>query len=382
MAVTKFQIEIPAETLLDLKERLGNIRWPDETKGAGWDYGTNLEYLKALIKYWTDKYDLPKHEADLNRFQHFKTKIDGIGIHFIHERGKGPNPTPLLLTHGWPDSFYRFHKIIPMLTDPKKYGGKDEDSFDVVTPSMPGFGFSDRKPMATAAIADLWVKLMGTLKYEQFAAAGGDAGAIVTKHLALKYPKVITAVHLTDVGYPTGQEDFSTMSEDEQKFAGAIKEWWMREGAFNMVHSTRPQTLSLGLNDSPTGLAGWIIGMIKSGADGEKVDEAFGSRDALLTNIMIYWVTETISSSVRMYAEEAKATYANGGGSKPLKPSKVPTAVALFPREAQFPREWAARSLNVQRFTRMPKGGHFAALEVPELYVKDIWESFRELGKL
>ncbi len=163
MRTKKFKVKITQETLDDLQRRLGNTRWIDEVKGADWDYGTNRGYLKKLVDYWQHKYDWRKHEAELNKFTHFKAEVGGVNIHFIHERGKGSNPKPIILTHGWPDSFYRFHRIIPLLTDPEKYGGKAEDSFDVIVPSIPGFGFSDRKPMNTAAVADLWVKLMNTL---------------------------------------------------------------------------------------------------------------------------------------------------------------------------------------------------------------------------
>jgi pimeloyl-ACP methyl ester carboxylesterase len=373
-----FRIDIAPDVLSDLQRRLATTRWSAEVEGAGWDYGTSLGYLRDLIEYWQHQYDWRKHEAELNSFAHFRATVAGVGIHFIHARGKGPDPTPILLTHGWPDSFYRFHKIIPRLTDPVAYGGKPEDSFDVIVPSIPGYGFSDRRPTNSAAVADLWVKLMKVLGYPTFAAAGCDAGATVTKRLALKYPQKLTAIHLTDVGYPTGSEDPLTMTKAEQHFAAFVQKWWMKEGAFNMIQSTKPQTLAPGLDDSPVGLAAWMISMIKTGADGDKVDEAFGSRDELLTNLMVYWITQTAGSSAQTYAAEARAAY--GPPKPPAAPkSVVPAAIALFPREAQFPREWAERSLNVRRFTRMPRGGHFAALEEPDLYARDVRESIREL---
>jgi pimeloyl-ACP methyl ester carboxylesterase len=379
MTPQSFQIKIPQSALEDLQTRLSNTRWPDEADGAGWSMGTSLEYLKELVKYWQTKYDWRKHETMLNEFKHFKTEIDGVNIHFIHEKGKGPNPTPILLTHGWPDSFYRFHKIIPMLTDPEKYGGKAEDSFDVIVPSIPGFGFSDRKAMSSSAVADLWAKLMTGLGYQKFAAAGGDVGSGVTKALARQHPTLVSAIHLTDVGYPTGQEDFSTMTEAEQQFAGFIQGWWFMEGAYAMLQATKPQSIAFGLNDSPVGLAAWMLSMIKTGADGDKIEEAFGNRDDLLTNIMIYWIAETAGSSARTYLEEARASYGQGGNPTPR--SEAAAGIALFPREAQFPREWAERSVNVQRFTKMPKGGHFAALEVPDLFVQDLREFFGQVRK-
>jgi pimeloyl-ACP methyl ester carboxylesterase len=372
-----FSINVPETVLEDLRGRLERTRWPDQPEDAGWGLGTNLEYLQDLVRYWQTNYDWRKHEAQLNAFKQFTAEVDGVKIHFIHEKGQGPNPTPIILTHGWPDSFYRFHKVIPMLTDPEKYGGKAEDSFDVVVPSLPGFGFSDRKAMSCNAVADLWAKLMTqTLGYERFSAGGGDGGSIVTKALALNHPDVVSAIHLTDVGYPTGQEDFSTMTEAEGQFATFIQNWWFSEGAYSMVHATKPQAIAFELNDSPVGWAAWAVSMIKTGADGDKVEAAFGGRDDLLTNLMIYWVTQTAGSSARMALEEARASYAQQGGPKR---SEVPAGIALFPREAQFPREWAERSVNVQRFTKMPRGGHFAPLEEPELFVQDIREFFRSL---
>jgi pimeloyl-ACP methyl ester carboxylesterase len=377
MQIPSFQINIPQTVLDGLQKRLARTRWTDEIEGVGWDYGTNLDYLKGLVDYWQHKYDWRKHEAELNKFAQFKAEVDGIGIHFIHERGQGPNPIPIILTHGWPDSFYRFHKIIPMLTDPEKYGGNAADSFDVIVPSIPGFGFSDRKAMTSSAVADLWAKLMtDVLGYKRFTAAGGDWGSNITKALALQYPDIVSAIHLTDVGYPTGQED--SMTEAEQRFANFIQGWWFSEGAYAMIHMTKPQTLAYGLNDSPVGWAAWVVSFINTGAEENQVEAAFGGKDELLTNLMIYWATQTIGSAARTYWEDAQATYAEEGGSKPEARSEVPAGVALFPREAQFPREWAERSLNVQHFNKMPRGGHFAALEEPELFVNDLREFFSE----
>lgn len=374
MAVEPFQINIPQTVLDDLQKRLARTRWPDEVVGAGWDYGTNLGYMKELADYWLNKYDWRSQEAKLNQFHHFRTKVDGIVIHFIHERGIGPNPTPIILTHGWPDSFYRFHKVIPMLTDPASYGGAPNNSFDVVVPSIPGYGFSDRIAMVEDAIADLWVKLMiEVLGYETFAAAGGDHGTLVTKSLARNHPDVVTAIHLTDVGYPDGSTDISKLTPAEQEFAAFIQQWWMKEGAFNMVQSTKPQGLAYGLNDSPIGLAAWILSFFR-GSTTVDLEERF-SKDEMLTNIMIYWVTETIGSSIRSYYEMAHAAPTPNRGQR----IEVPTAVAHMPLDAPLPREWAERNVNLKHFTEMPRGGHFSAWEVPELYVKDLQEFFGEI---
>jgi microsomal epoxide hydrolase len=377
MAATPFKISVPDSVLEDLQERLARTRWPDEVENSGWSMGTNLDYARELAGYWQREYDWRKQEAELNKLAQYKVDIDGVGVHFVHERGKGPNPTPIILTHGWPDSFHRFHKVIPMLTDPASYGGNAEDSFDVVVPSVPGFGFSDRKAMPSSAVADLWAKLMTeVLGYERFAAAGGDVGTNVTKALARQHPELLTGIHLTDVGYPTGQEDFSTMTEAEREYVGFTQGWWFTQGAYNMMQSTKPQTIAFSLNDSPVGLASWILSFVDTGADNHQVEAAFGGRDDLLTNITIYWATQTAGSAARMYREEARATYAHEGGPQPVGRSEVPASVALFPREGQFPREWAERTLNVQRFTKMPRGGHFAALEEPEMYANDLRESF------
>jgi pimeloyl-ACP methyl ester carboxylesterase len=376
MKTQPFQIEIPQTVLDDLQERLANTRWPDEAEGAGWSMGTNLEYLQDLVKYWQTKYDWRTREAELNRLKQFTAEIDGVKIHFVFERGQGPNPTPIILTHGWPDSFYRFHKIIPMLTNPEQYGGKPEDSFDVIVPSIPGFGFSDREAMPDAAVADLWAKLMTGLGYEDFAAAGGDIGGGVTLALAKQYPERVIGVHVTDVGYPTGQEEHLT--EAEQEFAKFIQGWWFKEGAYAMLQASKPQTIAFSLNDSPVGLAAWILSFASTGAGAKTLDngveKAFGGRDELLTNIMLYWVTQTAGSSARMYQANAQAAW-GGGATTQKQGNEVPAAFALFPREAPTPREWVERHTNLKRFTKMPQGGHFAALEEPELLVAD-WRTF------
>jgi pimeloyl-ACP methyl ester carboxylesterase len=385
MKTQPFQINIPQDVLDDLHTRLKRTRWPDEVEGAGWSMGTNLAYMKDLVDYWLSGYDWRENEAKLNALPQFKADVDGVNIHFVHAKGEGKNPTPIILTHGWPDSFYRFHKIIPMLTNPEQYGGSDEDSFDVIVPSVPGFGFSERKTMTSSGVADLWAQLMTGLGYKRFAAAGGDVGSGVTLALSKQYPERITGIHLTDVGYPTGQEE--NLSKSEQEFAQFIQGWWFSEGAYAMLQSTKPQTIAFGLNDSPVGLAAWILSFVSTGAGADSLDNgvegAFGGRDELLTNIMLYWVTQTAGSSARIYQADAQAAWGGGDtgqsdtGQK--ERSDVPAAFALFPREAQTPREWVARQANLQRYTKMPKGGHFAALEEPELFVQDLREFFRSL---
>jgi pimeloyl-ACP methyl ester carboxylesterase len=365
--VTEFRVTVSQQVLDDLKNRLQNTRWPGEAQGSGWNFGTSESYLKDLVKYWSTQYDWRKHESFLNKYPQYIADVKGVKVHFQYIRGKGKNAKPLILTHGWPDSYYRFHKLIPLLTD-------GDQSFDLIIPSIPGFGFSDKTSLGSEAVADLWKVLMTeNLGYEKFYAAGGDVGMGVTKALASKYAGVVAGVHFTDVGYPMGQEDPATMTEAEKQFAQFVQQWWFAEGAYAMVHATKPQSLAYGLNDSPVALAGWILSMVNAGATPDLIEQAFGGKDELLTNIMIYWVTQTIGSSVRMYKAEAVAQW---GGSQPLQKSNVPAGVALFPREAQFPKEWAERFVNVVSFRKMKEGGHFAALEVPAIFAEELRSFF------
>lgn len=366
-----FKINVPQQVLDDLYERLRETRWPIGYKNAGWQYGADMDYMKELVNHWLYKYDWRKEEAKLNTFNHFISEIDGIDIHFIHEKGKGLNPVPIILTHGWPDSFYRFHKVIPMLTDPVSYGGNPEDSFDVIVPSIPGFGYSNRRGLGFEPVADLWLKLMKSLGYNKFAAAGGDAGSIISKYLAYKYPDSVKALHLTDVGYPDFMNLPGNLSEEEQKFVGFIGSWWMREGAFNMIHSTKPQTIGYSLNDSPLGLAAWTTILL-----GGK--EPFGSRfnpDEQLTNMMIYWVTRTINSSILFYLIESKAKSPISEGER----VETPTAVLHCTDDAPLPLDWAKRNVNVAQYNEI-NAGHFAAWEKPHEYVEDIRKFFRSLS--
>jgi pimeloyl-ACP methyl ester carboxylesterase len=365
--VTEFNVSVSQKVLDDLKYRLQNTRWPGEAQGSGWNFGTSESYLQNLVRYWVTEYDWRRHESFLNKYPQYIADVNGVKVHFQYIRGKGKNAKPLILTHGWPDSYYRFHKLIPLLTD-------GDQSFDLVIPSIPGFGFSDKISLGSEAVADLWKVLMTeNLGYEKFYAAGGDVGMGVTKALASKYPEVVAGVHFTDVGYPMGQEDPTTMTEAEKQFAQFVQQWWYAEGAYAMVHATKPQSLAYGLNDSPVALAGWILSMVNAGATPEILEQAFGGKDELLTNIMIYWVTQTIATSVRMYKVDAIAQW---GGSQPLQKSNVPAGVAIFPREAQFPKEWAERFVNVVSFRKMKEGGHFAALEVPNIFAEELRSFF------
>ena len=358
MDTKPFKIDIAQAVLDDLRERIARTRWPDQPEDAGWSMGTNLAYCRTLADHWQHRYDWRRHEAALNQVPSFTAAVDGTRLHFVHQRARAAKGTPLLLLHGWPDSFYRFHKVVPLLAD----------TFDVVVPSLPGFGFSDRTAMTTDATADLLVRLMAGLGYDRFIAAGGDVGSMIAIAMSQRHAPALHGIHVTDVGYPDGSTDFASLTPEEQAFAGHIQTWWMREGAFNMVQSTKPQSLAFGLNDSPVGLAAWMMSMIASGSE-DKLDARF-TLDELLTNITLYWVTGTIASSMRTYLVNAAAMYSPDRVTPPR--SAVPAAVAHMPWDAPLPRAWAERKVNVQQFTEMPRGGHFGAWEAPEAYAEDL----------
>ena len=382
MAVQPYKIEIPDSVLDDLKSRLERTRWPDELPGTGWDYGSNLDYVKELVEYWRTKFDWHAQEKLINSFSHFKSEVDGLNIHFIHEKGKGPNPMPLVITHGWPGTFFEMYKVIPMLSDPASHGGDPADAFDVVAPSMPGYGFSDatdKRGLSVLSIGDLWAKLMSeNLGYQRFAAQGGDWGARVTAKLGLSHGDKVIGIHTTSTSSPTPYQGPGTreLSEAEKAMLAQRVQWLADEGGYSHIQATKPQTLSYGLNDSPAGLAAWIVEKYRTWSDcGEDVESRF-TKDELLTTITIYWVTQSINSSTRLYYESFFQAWDLAKDEK----IQVPVAIASFPRENSVPlREWAERSFNIQQWTDMPSGGHFAALEEPDRLVEDIRKFFRGL---
>ncbi|WP_058304461.1 epoxide hydrolase family protein [Gorillibacterium timonense] len=382
MTIERFHIHITDEVLDDVKRRLHHIRWPGQQVSSGWDQGTDLSCLESLVSYWREQYDWRKQEAQLNRFSQFRCSIEGMDVHFVHERGKGPNPMPLILTHGWPDSYLRYQKVIPLLTDPASYGGDPADSFDVIVPSLPGFGFSscpDRPGVNNDQVSEMWATLMTKeLGYEKFAAAGGDIGSGVTRYLAYNHPELLYGIHLTDIGIirdllaPHGQGE---LSEEELHYKKKASEWISQEGGYMSIQSTRPQTLAYGLSDSPAGLAGWILEKFRAWSDcGGDLQQSY-TEDELITHIMVYWLTNTIGSSTRMY-------YENSHSLPPLGYIKVPTGLALFPADIVLPpKEWAMRNLTITRWTTMARGGHFTAMEEPELFAQDIrsfYKPYRE----
>jgi pimeloyl-ACP methyl ester carboxylesterase len=376
-----FRVEVNSETLSDLRRRLIRTRWPDQVDQARWDYGTELSYLKQLVEYWLHSFDWKKQEEILNGVPQFRATIDGLGIHFVHVRGTGPNSLPLIITHGWPSSFAEMYEIIGPLSDPARYGGDPQDSFDVIVPSLPGFGFSDRpRSRGFVRVDQLWRKLMTeVLGYTSFVAHGTDVGARVTSALGRFHSDIVRAIHIgsVDLDWQEPHPNDSELNDAERDYLKRVARWEKEEGAYAEIQATFPQTLAYGLNDSPVGLAAWILEKFRAWSDCDGDVESRFLKDTLLTAVMIYWVTETINSSMRRYFEVRHNPTRN-----PLKPGErieTPTGIAMFPGEKDLivPREFAERSYNIQRWTDMPSGGHFPALEEPTLLVNDIRAFFR-----
>jgi pimeloyl-ACP methyl ester carboxylesterase len=384
MSVEKFTVPFSQAAVDHLRDRLARTRWPDKVPGSEWEYGVDLDFLKNICGYWRDEFDWEAQVERLAAFPHYRYVSDGLGIHFIHQRGKGPDPIPLILTHGWPGSFVEMLRIMQLLSDPATQGADPEDSFDVVVPSLPGFGFSDRpveRGMNTFRVAELWAKLMTDLGYGRFAAQGGDLGAGVSTVLGLRHADRIIGVHLNYLpgSYRPYWEENARPGPEEEQFLQTVARWSEDNGAYAHVQRTRPQTLAYGLTDSPAGLASWILEKFRDWSDcGGDVYRRF-SRDELLTNITLYWMTETVHSSCRMYLENKKAPLVFGSDDL----VQVPCAFAHFPKEISSPpRQWVERGYNIQRWTEMPRGGHFAAAEEPELLADDIRAFFRGLRNL
>ncbi len=363
-------VNTPDATLTDLRERLQRTRWPDDPDGEPWLHGTDGAYLRELVQYWIHHFDWRAQERELHRFAHFRAEVDSFGIHFIHERGRGPNPLPLVITHGWPSSFVEMRKIIPLLT---------ARGFDVVVPSLPGCGYSERpsKLMTRTGTAALWAKLMtDVLGYRRFVARGADIGSTITSFLGLDHAEHVAAIHLSDVPRPFLGPGTAPLTAAEQRFLAEESEWMRTEGAYDYIQATKPQTLGYGLNDSPAGLAAWLVEKFRSWSDcGGDVERRF-TKDELLTNVTLYWVTETINSANRLYFDREHSLRELG----PDDRIRVPCAFAMFPADIDHPpREYAERSCNVVRWTEMPRGGHFAAFEEPELLADDLEEFFRDV---
>jgi epoxide hydrolase len=395
----RFRVAVPQATLDDLAKRLSRTRWPGALDGPGWEDGTSLGFLRELVGWWQTGFDWRGQEAAINRFPQFRAAVDGVGLHFVHEQGQGPAPLPLVLTHGWPSTFYELLPLIPLLTDPASYGGDPADAFDVVIPSLPGYGFSDplRGRGSANRVPQLWAKLMtDALGYERFGAHGGDIGAMIANRLALEHPERLVGIHVTRTADPYIGPGAAPLTPAEQDLLAERARWHEVEGGYVHLQRTRPQTLAYGLADSPVGLAAWILEKWRAWSDcGGEVERRF-TKDQLLTTVMLYWVTGTIGSSFRFHRDwalgaaslagalaEALADRAEvpAGVVRPLgrgERIQVPAAVALF--DYRCPREWAERAYaDLRRFTDMPRGGHFTAMEEPELLAEDLRGFFRTL---
>ncbi|SFB92562.1 epoxide hydrolase family protein [Spirosoma endophyticum] len=386
--VHPFTISVDPAILKNLQDRLASTRWPDQVDNEQWQAGTNEAYLQQLCTYWQHDFDWKKQQDYLNTFSHFKATIDNYGLHFIHQKGEGNQSIPLLMTHGWPDSFVRFLKIIPLLTKADENGL----SFDVIVPSIPGHGFSDiptETGMNNKQIASLFAKLMtDELGYTKFMAHGGDAGSEITEQIALYHADSLLGIHLTDIPYHhIIVTDETKLGRNEKKYKEDVTQWQQTEGAYNAVQSTKPQTLAYGLNDSPAGLAAWIIEKFYAWSDCDGDLESCFTKDELVTNITIYWVTQTINSSFRRYRETMtdmmqemfnplqKLNPFDKTGTKP----NVPTAVAQFQTDLLPPQDFANQFFSIHQWNKMPKGGHFAAMEQPDLLADDIRAFVRTL---
>ena len=380
--------------LEDLRARLRATRWPDAPEDAGWSLGTDVGYLRELVAYWADGFDWPAQEAALGRLPRFRVPLSGLGgraVHFVHARASATagaeaeasagaaaevRVLPLVLCHGWPDSFWRYSKVIGLLTDPGAHGADPADAFDVVVPDMPGYGYSDRPagaPVDAIAVAGLWAELMSILGYPRFGAAGGDVGSHVSRYLALDYPDRVAAVHRTDAGLPVFTGDAADLAPSERAWFDRVAAWGAAEGAYAAMHRTKPQTAAFGLTDSPAGLAAWIVEKLRGWSDCDGDIERRFSKDEILTNVMLYWLTGTIGSSMRMYHANAAIPPAQHA-----RRVEVPSGFAIFGGDVvRPPRAWIERMTNAVRVTEPARGGHFAAFEEPEVYAAELRAFFR-----
>lgn len=382
--VEDFTIDVSDAQLADLKARLAAFRPTPDFDNENWKYGADASYIAELVQYWHDEYDWRAREKLMNSFSHFRTPIDGMPIHFIHEQGKGPNPVPLMINHGWPWSFWDMAKIIGPLSDPASHGGDPADAFDVVAPSLPGYAFST--PLERTGInfwntADLWVKLMSKLGYERFASQGGDWGAFVTGQLGHKHAERMIGVHITTPIALDFMEfkgiDPDDFTPEEQGKLARIGEVTAEGMGYFFLQKTKPQTPAIALNDSPAGLLAWIVEKRRDWGDCEGDVESRFTKDELIDTAMIYWITQSYHTSARYYYEADHNPWQPVHDRMPVV--EAPTALAIFPREITLPaRKWAERYYNLQQWSEMKSGGHFAPMEEPEALVEDIRKFFRD----
>lgn len=372
-SIRPFRIDVPDETLDRIRTRVAEYPWHEMPDDGGWAYGTNLDYMKEFCAYWVDEFDWRKHEAQINRFPHYMAEVDGIDLHFIHEKSSGSASMPLIISHGWPGSVVEFLDIIEPLAHPERFGGSADDAFDIIAPSLPGFGFSGRppRPIGPRKMAGLFDTLMtDVLGYDSYLAQGGDWGGAISSWLGYDHAPTCRAIHINimTMRHPDGPK-----GPEEEAWAVAFEREQMMEDGYRTQQATKPQTLSYAMMDSPVGVAAWLIEKFNSWSDTDGDDiESVHSKDSLLTNIMVYLVTGSFNSASWIYYGRREE------GGRLLSPEgkrvEVPTAVALFPAELLSwpPRSYVERVYNISRWTEMPRGGHFAALEQPDLLVEDI----------
>lgn len=371
--IRPFRIAIPQAHLDDLQYRLSHTRWPDALSDAGWKYGVSLPYVKELAAYWQHQYDWRKHEARLNEFPQFTTTIDGAHVHFLHVRSPEPDALPLILTHGWPSSIVEFWDLIGPLTDPRAHGGDPANAFHLVIPSVPGFGFSGSALEAgwnISRIAKAWAELMNRLGYEKYGAHGSDCGALVSREMGIQKPDGLLGIHVLQLfSFPSGDPaEMVDLSADDQSRLQFLANFHERAG-FNAIQQTRPQTLTYGLTDSPVGQLAWIAELFNG--FGDHVD--FVDRDALLTNVMLYWLTNTAESSTRLYYENAHISEQTEQG-----PNTTATGVAVFGYDFKSMKRFAQRdNTNIVQWSEFERGTHFAALDAPDLLAPDLQAFFR-----
>jgi pimeloyl-ACP methyl ester carboxylesterase len=371
-------VEIPQATIDRILSRVREARWPDRLEANDWRYGANWDYMKALAQYWTTQFDWRKAEKNLNRYPQFLARIDDYDIHFYHVKGRGPKPVPLILTHGWPGSVFEFLEAIGPLTDPARFGGSADDAFDVVVPSLPGFGFSSKpkgKPIGLAITATLWNRLMTeVLGYAKYGSQGGDVGSGVTNQLAHQYPDSLLGVHFNGVGVPPPPE--AEQTQQERDWVRTVNVFVAVERDYYNEQTHKPQTVAFALTDNPLGTAAWIAEKLKGWSDSSAALEPVFTKDQVLTNVMIYLVTNTIATSVWFYRGRADEI------SNLTGKVTVPTGFASFPHELptlDAPQSVLARNFNLMQYTKMAHGGHFACWEQPELLVGDLRQFFRKL---
>jgi len=378
--VKPFKINVSDKVIQEIIYKVKNYPWHEMPIDGGWKYGANLNYMKEIANYWVNKFDWKKHEDQINKFSNFTAKVNNIDIHFIHEKGSGSNPVPLLIMHGWPGSIIEFLHIIEKLAHPERFGGKEEDGFDVIVPSLPGFGFSGapERPIGPRKIADIFNTLVTeNLGYKNYIAQGGDWGATISNWLGYDHPQTCKAIHINclTMRHPDGPK-----TKEEEDWQIRFDKDQIEQDGYRNQQATKPQTLSYGMMDSPIGVAAWIIEKFYFWSDLKNNNiESVYTKDVLIANIMLYLVTRTFNTASWIYFGRRE----EGGRffPKDFKKIEIPTAVALFPAEMSEwpPRSYVDRLFNIKRWTKISKGGHFAAMEQPELFVNDIVEFVRSL---